>query len=63
MTSNGSRLNKYSQAVNRLAAAYVMLKQAEEVGIDFAIVEAQLNVEEAEIALDRLAEPDPAFVW
>ena len=63
MTSNGSRLNKYSQAVNRLAAALVMLKQAEEVGIDFAIVEAQLNVEEAEIALDRLAEPDPAFVW
>jgi hypothetical protein len=56
-------MNDYNRAVDKLAAALEMLEEAEAVGIDFAVVEAELWVEEAEFEFDRLCEPDPAFVW
>ena len=55
--------SKYQKAVNVLAAALEMLEQAQEMGVDFAIIEAELMVEEAEMRFDDLCEPDPAFVW
>jgi len=46
--------NDYSKAVTRMAAALEMLDQAQAMNVDFAIIEAELMVEEAEMALDEI---------
>jgi len=53
----------FQKASARLSAALEMLNEAQEMGVDFAIIEAELMVEEAEMHFDDICEPDPAFVW
>jgi len=54
---------KFQEASARLFGALELLNEARDVGVDFAIIEAELMVEEAEMHFDDICEPDPAFVW
>jgi len=58
-----TQLQKHSQVVNKLEAALEMLDQAQGMNVDFAVIEAEMMVEDAEFEFGQLADPDPAFVW